>query len=157
MGRNAKSQATGTFKTTIKTLRLVNPMAKYAKARQSSYDRTILVHVKPTRFKRKGKTVQRKGYTYRRADLGKPGKGPKLIVIKEKGALTKHGYSVKKSEAVRRRALASAIKEFGALSVYRKLNAQYVLRKNYDPKTAAKFKADAEWVRDNFKVDGFAS
>lgn len=69
----------------------------------------------------------------------------------------KHGYSVKKSEAARHRALALAIKEFGALSVYRKLNAQYVFRKNYDPKNAARFKADAEWVKDNFKVNGFES
>jgi hypothetical protein len=129
----------------------------YARARQTSYDRTILVHVKPTTYRRKGKTVKRKGHTYRRKDLGKPGKGPRLIVIKEKGALTKHGYSVKKSEAARHRALASAIREFGALDVYRKLNAQYVFRKNYDPGNAARFKADAEWVKDNFKVDGFAS
>ena len=129
----------------------------YNRQRQTSYDRTILVHVKPTTYRRKGKIVKRKGYKYRRQDLGKPGKGPKLIFIKEKGALRKHGYSVKKSEAARHRALASAIKEHGALSVYRKLNAQYVFRKNYDPKNAARFKADAEWVRDNFKVDGFVS
>jgi hypothetical protein len=129
----------------------------YAKARQTSYDRAILVHVKPTTFRRKGKTIKRKGYTYRRKDIGKPGKGPKLIVIKGKGALRKHGYSVKKSEVARRRALASAIKEYGALSVYRKLNAQYVFRRNYDPKNAAKFKADAEWVKERFKMNGFAS
>lgn len=129
----------------------------YARARQTSYDRTILVHVKPTTYRRRGKTVKRRGYTYRRKDLGKPGKGPKLIVIKEKGALRKHGYSVKKGEAARHRALASAIREYGALSVYRKLNAQYVFRKNYDPENAARFKADMEWVKENFKVDGFAS
>jgi len=129
----------------------------YTRQRTASYDRTILVKVKPTVYRRKGKLVRRKGYTYRRIDVGKPGKGPKLIEIKEKGALRKHGYSVKKSEEARHRALSSAIKEYGALSVYRKLMAQYVFRKRYDPRTAARFRADAEWVRDKFKVDGFVS
>ena len=130
----------------------------YARQRGvASYDRTILVKVKPTAYRRKGKLVKRKGYAYRRVDLGKPGKGPRLIEIKEKGALRRHGYSVKKSEEARHRALAKAIKEYGALSVYRKLNAQYVFRKRYDPRTAAIFKSDAEWVRGNFKVDGFVS
>jgi hypothetical protein len=129
----------------------------YNRQRQVSYDRTILVRVKPTTYRRKGKTIKRKGYVYRRKDLGKPGKGPKLIVIKEKGALRKHGYSVKKSEAARRRALASAIKEYGALSVFKKLNAQYVFRKRYDPETARIFEADRDWVRDQYKVNGFVS
>jgi hypothetical protein len=133
-------------------------MAKsYGRTRQVSYDRTILVHVKPTTFRRKGKTVKRKGYIYRRKDLGKPGKGPKLITIKEKGALTKHGYSTKKSIDARRRALAKAIREYGALSVFKKLNAQYVFRKRYDPRTASVFAADRDWVRDQYKVDGFVS
>jgi hypothetical protein len=133
-------------------------MAKsYAKARQTSYDRTILVHVKPTTYRRKGKTIKRKGYTYRRKDVGKPGKGPKLIVIKNPGALRGYGYSTKKSEDARRRALAKAIEKYGALSVYRKLMAQYVFRKNYDPKNAGKFKDDAEWVKDRYKMNGFAS
>jgi len=132
-------------------------MGRYARSQQSSYDRTILVRVKPTTYRRKGKTVHRKGYVYRRRDVGKPGKGPKLIVIKEKGALRKHGYSVKKSDVARHKALTSAIKEYGALSVYRKLMAQYVFRKNYDPRTAKVFLEDAEWVRDQYKMDGFAS
>lgn len=132
-------------------------MARYGRQRQSSYDRTILVHVKPTVYRRGGKVIRRKGYTYRRKDVGKPGKGPKLIVIKEKGALRKHGYSVKKSEMARRRALASAVDEYGALSVFRKLMAQYVFRKRYDPKTAEVFRQDAEWVRDRYKVNGFVS
>ncbi len=128
----------------------------YARAKQTSYDRTILVRVKPTTYKRKNKTIRRKGYTYRRRDVGKPGKGPKLIVIKKPGALRKHGYSIKKSRLARRKALTRAIEEYGALSVFRKLVAQYVFRKNYNPKAAKIFKADADWVRESYKVDGFA-
>ena len=129
----------------------------YRKRGGSQYQRMITVHVKPTTYMRAGRRVRRRGYTYKRRDVGKPGNGPKLIVITEKGALRRHGYSVKKDEGARHRALTKAIGEYGALSVYRKLNAQYVFRKNYDPKNAARFKADAEWVRDKFKVDGFVS
>lgn len=132
-------------------------MVRYGRTKRASYDRTILVHVKPTTYRRKGKTVKRRGYTYRRRDIGKPGKGPKLIVIKEKGALRKHGYSIKKSEAARHRALASAVAEYGALSVFKKLNAQYVFRKRTDPAAARIFEADRDWVRDQYKVDGFVS
>jgi hypothetical protein len=129
----------------------------YTRTAQTSYDRAVLVHVKPTSYKRKGKLVKRKGYTYKKRDIGKLRRGPKLIIIKKPGALRKHGYSVKKSETARRKALASAIKEFGSLSVYRKLLAQSVYRKNYDPETAGIFRADAEWVRSHYKMDGFVS
>jgi len=129
----------------------------YRRGGSPEYTRTITVHVKPTRFKRGGKLIARRGYTYKKLDLGKPGKGPKLIVIKEKGALTGVGYSTKKSEAARRRALVKAVDRYGALSVFKKLNAQYVFRKNYDPKTARIFEADRDWVRSQFKVDGFVT
>lgn len=129
----------------------------YGRRSGGQYTKTITVHVKPTTFRRNGKMVHRKGYTYKRVDLGKPGKGPKLIEIKEKGALTKFGYSIKKSRQARRIALRKAVRKYGALSVYRKLMAQYVFRKNYAPDQAAKFRSDAEWVRDQYKVDGFVS
>ena len=129
----------------------------YKRRGGGQYAKTITVHVKPTTFRRNGKIIHRRGYTYKRKDLGKPGKGPKLIDIKEKGALTKFGYAIKKSPQARRRALRKAIRKYGALSVYRKLMAQYVFRKNYAPDQAAKFKSDAEWVRNQYKVDGFIS
>lgn len=116
--------------------------------------RTITVYVKPTTYRRKGKLVHRKGYRYKRVDLGKPGKGSKLIKIKAKGALRKHGYGVHKSPSARHRALKKAIEEYGALSVFRKLMAQYVFRKNYDPETAKEFRADAEWVKEHYTRNG---
>jgi hypothetical protein len=89
--------------------------------------------------------------------IGRPSIGPKLIPIMKKGSLTKHGYSTKKSEEARHRALNKAVAEYGALSVFRKLKAQETLRKRTQPKTRDIFAADADWVRDQFKVDGFAS
>lgn len=120
----------------------------YARLRQTSYDRTLLARAKP-RARQRGKNTKWVGARLRY--VGAFERKPQLIVIKEKDALRKHGYSVSKSDVARRSALAKAVKEFGALSVYRKLNAQYVFRKNYAPETAARFKADAEWVKNKFQ------
>jgi hypothetical protein len=68
--------------------------------------------------------------TYERVDIGKPGKGRKVIEIREPGELRKHGYSTRKSAVARRRALAKAVREDGATTVWRRLHAQYVLRKS---------------------------
>lgn len=111
--------------------------------------RYITVHVKPTTYRRKGKLIHRRGYTYKRRDVGKRGKGPKVIPI-ERGKLTKYGYSTSKSASARRRALRKAIRTYGALSVFRMLNAQVVLRKRTQRKARSKFKADRDWVRENF-------
>jgi len=121
----------------------------YRKSGSAQYARTIKVRVKAT--------PRRKGYVAIRKDIGRPGIGPRLIPIMEKGTLTKHGYSTKKGEEARRRALRKAVDEFGALSVFRKLKAQETLRKRTQPKARDIFAADADWVRDQFKVDGFTS
>jgi len=122
----------------------------YAKDGSSTYGgRTIKMRVKAT--------SRHKGYVATRKDLGKPGIGPKLIEIKKPGSLTKHGYSIKKSAQARHEALNKAIKAFGALSVFRKLMAQVTLRKRTQPKARAVFEEDAEWIRSNYKTDGFAS
>ena len=43
--------------------------------------------------------------------------------------------------------LNKALGEYSSLSLFRKLNAVYVLNKNRDKKRAATFKADANWVK----------
>ena len=112
-------------------------------------------------YRRGGKTIHVKRHyvpptTFTVRDRGAKGKGPKVILIK-KGALTKHGYSTKKSARARHAALKKAIKEYGALSVYRKLMAQVILRKRQRGGAKKVFQEDAEWVKRNFKVDGFGS
>ena len=122
----------------------------YKRDGSSAYGgRTIKVKVKAT--------SRHKGYVAIRKDIGKPGIGPKLIEIKRTGSLTKHGYSIKKSAQARHEALNKAVKAFGALSVFRKLKAQVTLRKRTQPKAREVFQEDAEWVRSNYKTDGFAS
>ena len=65
----------------------------------------------------------------------------------EKGTLTKFGYSMKNTMKKRHISLKKAIKHIKPLSVYRKLNALYVLNKNKHPKNASIFKKDAKWIK----------
>ena len=124
--------------------------------KQYSRKRTIKVRVKATTYKRNGRIIHRKAYTYERKDVGKPGKGPKVIPI-EKGKLSKLGYSTKKSERARHAALNKAVKKYGALSVFRALNAQVILRKRTQPEAMEIFEADRDWIAQKYRMDGFAS
>ena len=110
----------------------------YKKTPKPNY-RTIKVRVKASKH--------RKGCTAARRDLGKPGIGPKMISIVEKGSLKKYGYSTDKAMGPRHEALERAIRKYGALSVFRKLNVQVTLRKRTQPAVRHVFAADAEWVR----------
>jgi len=56
-------------------------------------------HVKPTTYKRKGKTIHRKGYyvpptTYEIEDRGAPGRGPKYIPELRKGLMTREAIAI---------------------------------------------------------------
>lgn len=110
--------------------------------------------------------ILRKGYTrkaYTRADgtkvkgsrvkpacildRGNPGKGPKLIGKMNKGELTEFGYSLSvRLVGERREPLKKAIKKYGALSVFRKLNAVSTLLKNTSPTKSERAKADSKWI-----------
>ena len=125
-------------------------------ARKGKRKRTIKVRVKATTYERNGRIIHREAYTYERKDLGKPGKGPKVIPI-EKGKLSQFGYGTKKSERARHAALNKAVEKYGALSVYRMLNAQIILRKRTQPKAREIFEADRNWIAQKYRVDGFAS
>lgn len=83
-------------------------------------------------------------------DLGLPGKGPrsgKGIGPLRKGELARHGYSYRDSEAQRHAALKKAVDEYGALGVYRKLNAVAKLTIRTVPAVSSVLKKDREWVK----------
>lgn len=83
-------------------------------------------------------------------NLGLPGKGPtkgKGVGPLRKGELKKHGYSFRNPESQRKAALNSAVKEFGALGVYRKLNAVGKLAMRTFPQASRTFKADRNWIK----------
>ncbi len=119
--------------------------------------------------KASGFTVRRKGtvYTVRpRANTisvpatciknrGLPGRGPiegdgfgKL----RKGDLIKYGYQYRLSDLNRQSALKKAIKRYGALSVYRKLDAVAKLSVRTAPDASKIFTRDRDWVHSNFDI-----
>lgn len=93
-------------------------------------------------------------------DMGVPGKGyrngPGIGALR-KGELAKHGYSKVNtmSMAARHAALAKAVKEFGSLGVWRKLNAVYVYTCRTAPEASKTFKADRDWVRATYGIKAF--
>jgi hypothetical protein len=114
--------------------------------------------------------VRQKGYTVRRASgtTYKVYPKAKAISVKpkcvkdtethtkhrigplHKGELHKHGYSFKLKEDDRHKALRQAIKEFGALGVYRKLNAVSKISKSLAPQASNVFKSDRNWLSQKY-------
>jgi hypothetical protein len=64
--------------------------------------------------------------------------------------LSKFGYGVDQSMSARQKAVKKAVKKYGALSVFRKLNALYILNKNRQPVNAKVFLVDREFVNKQF-------
>lgn len=75
-----------------------------------------------------------------------------LIGPLRKGDLSRFGYSnvLAMSEGRRHLALASAVRSYGPLSLFRKLNAIYILTRNTAPASSAIFKKDRDWVREQY-------
>jgi hypothetical protein len=116
-----------------------------------------------------GYTVRRKGkvYTVRPKvstikvkpacikDRGLSGKGPlngEGIGKLRKGDLIKYGYQYRLSDSLREKALKKAIKVYGALSVYHKLDAVAKLSLRTAPDASKIFTRDREWVRANYEI-----
>jgi hypothetical protein len=76
----------------------------------------------------------------------------KAIGPLRKGELSQYGYveinSLSKKE--RQTALAKAVKKFGSLSVWKKVNALYVLNKNTNPLLSEKYNIDRNWIRTTY-------
>lgn len=70
----------------------------------------------------------------------------------KKGELTKHGYhNVKKlGVRVRRKALTSAVKEYGASKVLRKIGVLRTYHKNKAPSLANRYYDNMKWTRKKF-------
>jgi len=84
---------------------------------------------------------------------GFQGEGPGIGQLEE-GELSKFGYEhvVKLSASERHAALTKAVKKYGWLTVFRKLNAVYVLTKNTSPATSVIFLRDRNWVRRTLRI-----
>jgi hypothetical protein len=114
-----------------------------------------------TNVRERGYTVKRGNQLYRAypkssstvvqaacvKDKGLPGKGPEQIAPLRKGELKKHGYLYRDSDLNRHEALRKAVKEYGVLGVYRKLDAITKLSVRAAPKASVIFKKDRDWVK----------
>lgn len=87
-------------------------------------------------------------------DRGLPGSKPSIGPLR-KGDLSKYGYNVKKSEKDRHEALNKAIREYGALGVFRKLDAVAKLSSRTAPAASTIFKLDRDWVRSTHSLKAF--
>ena len=91
-------------------------------------------------------------------DVGNPGKRiqPGIGPLR-KGELAKFGYTEVKNltEKERRKALEKAVKQFGSLSVWRKLNAIYVYTKNTNPIVSDIYNEDRIWIKNTYGLKAF--
>jgi len=67
--------------------------------------------------------------------------------VLRKGTLIKYGYSFKLADSQRKKALANAMKAYGKISVYNRLNTVAELAKAKEPTVAAIFLMDRDWVK----------
>ena len=72
-----------------------------------------------------------------------------------KGELKKHGYVYLKPEHERHEALNKAVKEFGALGVYHKLDAIAKLSMRTAPEASRVFKLDRKWIQEHHQLKAF--
>ena len=120
-------------------------------------------------IKREGFTVRRKGklFTVRPKkdetyvpsgcirNRGLPGKGPREgegIGSLRKGELIKYGYSYRLADSARQKALKKAIKAYGALSVYRKLDAVSKYSTRTAPDASKIFARDRDWIKASYEL-----
>jgi len=83
-------------------------------------------------------------------DTGLPGKGEKKIGPLHKGELSRYGYTLKISEKERHKALKKAVEKYGALGVYRKLDAVAKLTSRTVPEASKLFEKDRDWVKETY-------
>jgi hypothetical protein len=95
---------------------------------------------------RKGKFY---GYKLVR-DVGKPGRGEKVIPPLKTGELAKHGYRLTAPESVRHKALGKSVAEDGYRTTLGRLNALYVLFKNTRPKYSQIAEKDRDWLVETY-------
>jgi hypothetical protein len=85
-------------------------------------------------------------------DRGLSGKQEIGIGPLRKGELIQFGYSFRLSREARRNALKKAVKKYGPIGVYRKLDAVAKLSKRTLPNASEVFANDRDWVREEYII-----
>ena len=105
-------------------------------------------------FTRKNGTKVKEKYVSSKCikDQGKPGKGKPITILKPE-MLGKFGYKNVKNlpKSTRHKILGKAIKEYGPLYVWKRLNYTQIISRNR-PENAKVFKEDRDWVYSNYEV-----
>lgn len=101
----------------------------------------------PEYIRRKAYTTKNKVYVPSTCikDQGLPGKGPKILPKLKEGTL--EGYSTKKSDLSRHRALLKHSRENSKGMVIKKLNAVKILTKNTSPMVSKKIEQDIKYLQ----------
>ena len=127
--------------------------------RRKSYTRKV-----SNSIRRSGFTVRRKGQVYTAYPGTTPVYVPSTCVkipVKakqtrigklRKGELIKYGYQYRLSDSLRHAALKRAIDRYGALSVYRKLDAVAKLSVRTAPDASDIFAKDRDWIRGHYDL-----
>jgi hypothetical protein len=106
--------------------------------------------IRKTRSCPKG-MIRNRRKTVRHPGPCRPGIGPL-----KSGELSRFGYDhvITMTLEARRTALDKAVEAYGALSLFRKLNALYVYTRNSSPPSSAIFLMDRNWVRSSYSFKG---
>jgi hypothetical protein len=80
----------------------------------------------------------------------KSGKKWFFVPAEESGSLRSMGYTPLEPATSRRKALATAIKEYGATTVFRKLMAVSNVTKKTQPSNSKAYHEDARWVSETY-------
>jgi Family of unknown function (DUF5771) len=118
-----------------------------------------------TPVRKAGITVNRKGKTYKvfpsakstfvkakcvKSLVGAATRSPARFGPLRKGELTKLGYSSKYPDEQRYIALRKAVEKYGALGVYRKLDAVAKLTVHSIPAASVVYVKDREWIKKTY-------
>ena len=122
--------------------RLGTPRCKTGQIIREGYIRRAYTRKKGTRVKT---TVVAPGCIQATGMAKKTGKKGKSLFVLQKGTL--NGYHLALPKHTRHILLQQTIRKTKPLSVYRKLNALYVLNKNKYPASAKTYRKDANWVK----------
>lgn len=68
----------------------------------------------------------------------------------KEGSLSKLGYHIDRSKTARHKSLRKAVKKYGSLSTFRKLQAVGTLTKRTKKSNSRKFLTDRNWVRKTY-------
>jgi hypothetical protein len=107
--------------------------------------KTIMVSGSPTRRYQSAKTVRVSPTVIR--NVGRPGKGPKILPPMRKGMLTMYGYSTSAPNTVRHTALMRAAMANSPLTILKRLRLVATYTRRSNPRVSRLYLKNRNWVK----------